>query len=199
MSRIKITLIFLIFFIIPFFVWANEFTEKNHKIMLEIKKNILALDNIVIDFYQYDQQNNGTIGRIFVKQQKIRVDYQNPRTILIIKGNRLIYHDLELDQITTFANSEVVKLNFFSNLRKNIENLSINTENFKNIEAVVPLEEKTVKLILDGEQAYLIKKIIINDNNSNDITLLVNMISSGNIIDDKMFSTYRQIKKVGRF
>ena len=88
--------VLLCFFILTFFLTKNVISsEKNH---LKISNYLYEIKNFTVSFIQED---GGSLseGKIFIGENRLRVEYQTPSKILIILDkDKAMYYNFELDE-----------------------------------------------------------------------------------------------------
>ena len=94
---------FLASFIVAFLTVTNLFAQNiNQSKIKEIEAYWNGIKTLQADFVQMASNGGSAEGKILIaKPNKIRMEYKDPTSVLIIgDGNFIIYNDKELDQVT---------------------------------------------------------------------------------------------------
>ena len=188
----------LIFFFYAFFIILSSQTsnafEKNKSVTLQIEKFFQNLNTLDADFIQVSPSGNVSNGKIYLDLPgKLRIDYENPKNLLITcQGFWIVIQDR--DAKTT--NHIPVKSSPFGIL---LENKSIlNNENIKteySIKAgIVSLKINDKKndnqgsLVLEfSENPFSLKKWIIQDSLGENTTVLIQNAKYNNELSNLLF------------
>ena len=108
--------VLLCFFILTFFLTKNVISsEKNY---LKISNYLYEIKNFTVSFIQED---GGSLseGKIFIGENRLRVEYQTPSKILIILDkDKAMYYNFELDE-DEFFDPQNTSAWFFFDIFKN--------------------------------------------------------------------------------
>lgn len=157
----------------------------------DIKDYLLKLDQATIDFEQYDQNNVLYTGRIFFKDNKIRIEYDEPKVILIIKDKKFIYYDVELDQISHFFNHDAMKLNVLASMRNNALQIRL----------IDKLQDQLIVQFVDEDREFLvhfnrnplqIKSISMYEVGNLFADVHIKKINTSDLINNKLFSIHKK-------
>ena len=131
--------VFLCFFILTFFLTKNVISsEKNH---LKISNYLYEIKNFTVSFIQED---GGSLseGKIFIGENRLRVEYQTPSKILIILDkDKAMYYNFELDE-DEFFDPQNTSAWFFFDIFKN--------KHFLN-DAILQSKNKNILIQKQGE------------------------------------------------
>ena len=191
--NIKLTFFFYIFFIILNCQTTNAF-EKNDLAILQIEKFFKNFTTLDANFIQVSPSGNVSNGKIYLDLPgKLRIDYENPKNLLITcQGFWIVIQDR--DAKTT--NQIPVKSSPFGVL---LENKSLlNNENIKaefSIKAgIVSLKinsqknDKQGSLVLEfSENPFSLKKWIIQDSLGENTTVLFQNAKYNNELSHLLF------------
>lgn len=184
----------IIFFMLLVFLFQkNCFSFQSNQDInkANIKEYLLNIDRTIIEFEQQDS-TNVVNGKIFIKDKKIRLEYNNPNFVFIINGNKFVYYDVTMNQISHFSNKNISELNFFNN-EKVIDKIIILDNQNNIIKTEISCDDRKIWLFFYANPIK-IKKIFINDNNNGDISIDIKNIFYAKNIDDKMFYVVKKIK-----
>ena len=191
--NINLKFFFYVFFIILTSQTSNAF-EKNKSVTLQIEKFFQNLNTLDADFIQVSPSGNVSNGKIYLDLPgKLRIDYENPKNLLITcQGFWIVIQDR--DAKTT--NQIPVKSSPFGVL---LENKSLlNNENIKaefSIKAgIVSLKinsqknDKQGSLVLEfSENPFNLKKWIIQDSLGENTTVLIQNAKYNNELSHLLF------------
>ena len=131
--------VFLCFFILTFFLTKNVISsEKNY---LKISNYLYEIKNFTVSFIQED---GGSLseGKIFIGENRLRVEYQTPSKILIILDkDKAMYYNFELDE-DEFFDPQNTSAWFFFDIFKN--------KHFLN-DAILQSKNKNILIQKQGE------------------------------------------------
>jgi len=131
--------VLLCFFILTFFLTKNVISsEKNH---LKISNYLYEIKNFTVSFIQED---GGSLseGKIFIGENRLRVEYQTPSKILIILDkDKAMYYNFELDE-DEFFDPQNTSAWFFFDIFKN--------KHFLN-DAILQSKNKNILIQKQGE------------------------------------------------
>ena len=108
--------VLLCFFILTFFLTKNVISsEKNY---LKISNYLYEIKNFTVSFIQEDGESLSE-GKIFIGENRLRVEYQTPSKILIILDkDKAMYYNFELDE-DEFFDPQNTSAWFFFDIFKN--------------------------------------------------------------------------------
>ena len=108
--------VLLCFFILTFFLTKNVISsEKNY---LEISNYLYEIKDFTVSFIQ-DDGGSLSEGKIFIGENRLRVEYQTPSKILIILDkDKAMYYNFELDE-DEFFDPQNTSAWFFFDIFKN--------------------------------------------------------------------------------
>ena len=189
---IKISFFLYIFFIILSFQTSYAFEEKQSA-NLQIEKFFKNLTTLEANFIQVSPSGNVSNGKIYLDLPgKLRLDYENPNSLLITcKGFWIVIQD----RSTKTTNNIPVKSSPFAVL---LENTSfLNNQNIKteyNIKAgVISLKLKSQNnnqesLVLEfSENPFSLKKWVIQDSLGEYTTVLIQNAKYNNKLSHLLF------------
>ncbi len=131
--------VLLCFFILTFFLTKNVISsEKNY---LKISNYLYEIKNFTVSFIQED---GGSLseGKIFIGENRLRVEYQTPSKILIILDkDKAMYYNFELDE-DEFFDPQNTSAWFFFDIFKN--------KHFLN-DAILQSKNKNILIQKQGE------------------------------------------------
>ena len=131
--------VFLCFFILTFFLTKNVISsEKNY---LKISNYLYEIKNFTVSFIQED---GGSLseGKIFIGENRLRVEYQTPSKILIILDkDKAMYYNFELDE-DEFFDPQNTSAWFFFDIFKNRDFLN---------DAILQSKNKNILIQKQGE------------------------------------------------
>ena len=131
--------VLLCFFILTFFLTKNVISsEKNH---LKISNYLYEIKNFTVSFIQED---GGSLseGKIFIGENRLRVEYQTPSKILIILDkDKAMYYNFELDE-DEFFDPQNTSAWFFFDIFKNRDFLN---------DAILQSKNKNILIQKQGE------------------------------------------------
>jgi len=190
---IKIKFFLYIFFIILICQTSYAF-EKKQSATLQIEKFFKNFDTLEANFIQVSPSGNISNGRIYLDLPgKLRIDYENPKNLLITsKGFWIVIQDR--DAKTT--NNIPVKSTPFAILLENksfLDNQNIKSE--YGIEAGIislklksPDNDKQESLVLEfSENPFSLKKWVIKDSLGEDTTVLIQNAKYNNKLSHELF------------
>ena len=190
---IKISFFLHIFFIILSFQTSYAF-EKKQSANLQIEKFFKNLTTLEANFIQVSPSGNVSNGKIYLDLPgKLRLDYENPNSLLITcKGFWIVIQD----RSTKTTNNIPVKSSPFGVLLQNtsfLNNQNIRTE--YNIEAgVISLKLKSQNndnqesLVLEfSENPFSLKKWVIQDSLGEYTTVLIQNAKYNNKLSHLLF------------
>ena len=92
-------IICLLFFLLCYSMKAQAQSAEN---LQKIENYLNSIKSIEATFVQMASNGSTAEGRLFIKKpNKLRMEYAEPTNVLIIgNGDKIIYNDLDLDQIT---------------------------------------------------------------------------------------------------
>ncbi len=195
MKQIEITINFFLYvFLIILSFNASYALEKNKSVKFQIENFFENLITLEANFIQVSPSGNLSNGKIYLDLPgKLRIDYENPKNLLITcKGFWIVIQDR--DAKTT--NNIPVKNSPFSIL---LENKSfLNNQNIKtefNIEAgVISLKLKSQNndnqesLVLEfSENPFSLKKWVIQDSLGENTTVLIQNAKYNNKLSHLLF------------
>ena len=191
--KIKANFFLYVFFLILSFQTCYAF-EKNKSATLKIEKFFKNLITLEANFIQVSPSGNVSNGRIFLDLPgKLRIDYENPKNLLITsKGFWIVIQDR--DAKTT--NNIPVKSTPFAILLENksfLYNQNIKSE--YSIEAgIISLKlksqnnDKQESLVLEfSENPFSLKKWIIQDSLGENTTVLIQNAKYNNKLSHVLF------------
>ena len=131
--------VLLCFFILTFFLTKNVISsEKNH---LKISNYLYEIKNFTVSFIQEDEGSLSE-GKIFIGENRLRVEYQTPSKILIILDkDKAMYYNFELDE-DEFFDPQNTSAWFFFDIFKN--------KHFLN-DAILQSKNKNILIQKQGE------------------------------------------------
>ena len=191
--NINLKFFFYVFFIILSSQTSNAF-EKNKSVTLQIEKFFQNLNTLNADFIQVSPSGNVSNGKIYLDLPgKLRIDYENPKNLLITcQGFWIVIQDR--DAKTT--NQIPVKSSPFGVLLENkslLNNENIKTE-FSIKAGIVSLKingqnnDKQGSLVLEfSENPFSLKKWIIQDSLGENTTVLIQNAKYNNELSHLLF------------
>ena len=188
----------LIFFFYAFFIILSSQTsnafEKNKSVMLKIEKFFQNLNTLDADFIQVSPSGNVSNGKIYLDLPgKLRIDYQNPKNLLITcQGFWIVIQDRDakttnqipvksspfgvLLEKKSLLNNENIKAEF--SIKAGIVSLKINSQ--KN--------DKQGSIVLEfSENPFSLKKWIIQDSLGENTTVLFQNAKYNNELSHLLF------------
>ena len=131
--------VLLCFFILTFFLTKNVISsEKNY---LEISNYLYEIKNFTVSFIQ-DDGGSLSEGKIFIGENRLRVEYQTPSKILIILDkDKAMYYNFELDE-DEFFDPQNTSAWFFFDIFKNRDFLN---------DAILQSKNKNILIQKQGE------------------------------------------------
>ena len=131
--------VLLCFFILTFFLTKNVISsEKNH---LKISNYLYEIKNFTVSFIQ-DDGGSLSEGKIFIGENRMRVEYQTPSKILIILDkDKAMYYNFELDE-DEFFDPQNTSAWFFFDIFKNRDFLN---------DAILQSKNKNILIQKKGE------------------------------------------------
>ena len=131
--------VLLCFFILTFFLTKNVISsEKNH---LKISNYLYEIKNFTVSFIQ-DDGGSLSEGKIFIGENRLRVEYQTPSKILIILDkDKAMYYNFELDE-DEFFDPQNTSAWFFFDIFKNRDFLN---------DAILQSKNKNILIQKKGE------------------------------------------------
>ena len=188
----------LIFFFYAFFIILSSQTsnafEKNKSVTLQIEKFFQNLNTLDADFIQVSPSGNVSNGKIYLDLPgKLRIDYQNPKNLLITcQGFWIVIQDRDakttnqipvksspfgvLLEKKSLLNNENIKAEF--SIKAGIVSLKINSQ--KN--------DKQGSIVLEfSENPFSLKKWIIQDSLGENTTVLFQNAKYNNELSHLLF------------
>ena len=191
--KIKLKFFLYAFFIILSCQTSNAL-EKNKSATLQIEKFFKNLITLEANFIQVSPSGNVSNGKIYLDLPgKLRIDYENPKNLLITcKGFWIVIQDR--DAKTT--NNIPVKNSPFSILLENksfLNNQNIKTE-YRTEAGIISLKikskdnDKQESLVLEfSENPFSLKKWIIKDSLGENTTVLIQNAKYNNELSHLLF------------
>ena len=172
----KIGKIFLIILTLKvFFLFPNNQILSNENKVLEYFNNINEFSSLFL------QISDGELseGRLYYRDNRLRVDYDKPSNILIILAkNKAMYFNKDLNELEYFNPKKTAAKVFFDIFNKKnyfIDSKFINEKNFIKIKKEISLnkDEKFELVLVFEKNPTIIRNIkIINQDNSWEYSLL---------------------------
>ena len=190
---IKLTFFFYVLFIILNCQTSNAF-EKNDLATLQIEKFFKNFTTLDANFIQVSPSGNVSNGKIYLDLPgKLRIDYENPKNLLITcQGFWIVIQDRD----TKTTNQIPVKSSPFGVLLENkslLNNGNIKTE-FSIKAGIVSLKingqnnDKQGSLVLEfSENPFSLKKWIIQDSLGENTTVLIQNAKYNNELSHLLF------------
>ena len=191
--NIKLTFFFYVLFIILNCQTSNAF-EKNDLATLQIEKFFKNFTTLDANFIQVSPSGNVSNGKIYLDLPgKLRIDYENPKNLLITcQGFWIVIQDRD----TKTTNQIPVKSSPFGVLLENkslLNNGNIKTE-FSIKAGIVSLKingqnnDKQGSLVLEfSENPFSLKKWIIQDTLGENTTVLIQNARYNNKLSHVLF------------
>ena len=172
----KIGKIFLIILTLKvFFLFPNNQILSNENKVLEYFNNINEFSSLFL------QISDGELseGRLYYRDNRLRVDYDKPSNILIILAkNKAMYFNKDLNELEYFNPKKTAAKVFFDIFNKKnyfIDSKFINEKNFIKVKKEISLnkDEKFELVLVFEKNPTIIRNIkIINQDNSWEYSLL---------------------------
>ena len=188
------TSVFLHIFFIVIICQTSYAFEKKQSVTLQIEKFFKNFNTLEANFIQVSPSGNVSNGKIYLDLPgKLRLDYENPNSLLITcKGFWIVIQD----RSTKTTNNIPVKSSPFAVLLENKSFLS--NENIKaeySTEAgIISLKlkstdyDKQEKLVLEfSEKPFSLKKWVIRDSLGEDTTVLIQNAKYNNKLSHELF------------
>ena len=191
--EIKISFFLHIFFIILSFETSYAF-EKTQSANLQIEKFFKKFNTLEADFIQVSPSGNVSNGKIYIDLPgKLRLDYENPNSLLITcKGFWIVIQD----RSTKTTNNIPVKSSPFAILLENksiLSNQNIKTD-YSTEAGVISLKiksknnDKQESLVLEfSENPFSLKKWVITDSLGENTTVLIQNAKYNNKLSHLLF------------
>ena len=195
MKQLKITIKFCLYvFLIILSCHASYAVEKNKSAKIQIKKFFENLNTLEANFIQVSPSGNVSNGKVYLDLPgKLRIDYENPKNLLITsKGFWIVIQDKEakttnniplknspfalLLENTSFLNNPNIKTEYI--IEAGIISLKLKTQNKDNQESLV---------LEFSENPFSLKKWVIQDSLGENTTVLIQNAKYNNKLSHLLF------------
>lgn len=184
--------IFILLIININYCYGDESSIKNKLV------NFLSnIDNLEANFVQSYHDGSIAKGKLYLKRpDKILFIYNQPNQLkIVINGDKIIYHDLEIDEIGKAQHESILPKIIFSDFSKLI----------KDKYTSITQDENSVYLKIHNDEGYItfvtnkeinkLNKISISDSINKSITLNLSNYKTNMLLPEKIFSIKRQFLK----
>ena len=180
------SLFFLLTLFNPSFANSNQLDK-------EITNYISSLKSFKSDFLQIINLNEISEGTLYIKKNKLRMDYKSPsKLVFIVKNRNAAFYNVDLDELQFFNPKNTpgkFLLNFFSD--KNFFNGAIigdSSDAYAKVIKSIIINDNDAKLTFYLEKKPINLRKIHYKDQDNDITLSFNNIDNNTLIDESIFS-----------
>ena len=190
-NNILLVLKIIFFFLI---IILNNSIKANQNIGLlknEIEKYLSEINDFSSSFIQYSD-NSFQEGNFFLKKNRLRVEYTSPSNIiLIIKENKAMYYNVDLEEVEYFNPKKTaasIFFNFFYNKEfLNDANIELKKNNLYIFQKILINKKENTVTVLFEKSPIKLRKIEIKNFEGLTSFTIINPNYNPNL-DDKMFS-----------
>ncbi len=159
----------------------------------EIINYISSLKSFKSDFLQIINLNEISEGTLYIKKNKLRMNYKSPSNLVfIVKNRNAAFYNVDLDELQFFNPKNTpgkFLLNFFSD-KKFFNGVIIGESSDAYVRVIknIIINDNDAKLTFYLEKKPINLRKIHYIDQDNDITLSFNNIDNNTLIDDNVFS-----------